>query len=65
MKSKVTGSLFWDFILGFFVVGIAAVGIVAFIRTTLTDVENQRPTIAPPPAVSMQSPNAEEERFYV
>lgn len=52
MKGKVFGELFWTFLIGFFVVGIAAVFIVGYVRGVFTDIEDNSPNIAPPPAVA-------------
>lgn len=61
MKSKVFGSLFWDFILGALIVGIAGVFLVGILRDVLDEAEDKKPDIVAPPAVSFVAPVVESE----
>lgn len=59
MKGKVLGEFFWEILIGIFIVGIAGVFIVGFVRDLFTDVNNSKPSIAPPPSVSYVVPDSE------
>lgn len=61
MKSKVFGSLFWDFIFGALILGTAAVFLIAMLRDVQTESTSKKPVIAAPPAVSFVAPEAESE----